>query len=87
MFGRINAQEGQFTRTLHNEDIEEQVKKVYVEFKRRRKKEIVFLIKILIPDGVREDFLEELEGMGITYKTMYPDLQGAALDCNLKFKP
>jgi len=84
MFGRINAQEGLFTRTLYNNDIEEYIKKCYRKFKRSGKGEIIFLIKILISDGVREDFLEKLEGMGITYKTMYPDLQGAALHCNLK---
>jgi hypothetical protein len=84
MFGRIKAQEGLFTRTLYNEDIEEYTKKCYSFYKKHRKEEIVFLIKILIPDGAREDFLEKLEGKEITYKTMYPDLQGAALHCNLK---
>jgi hypothetical protein len=84
MFGRINAQEGLFTRTLYNEDIQEHIKECYSVYKKRRKEEIVFLIKILIPDGVREHFMEKLEAKGITYKTMYPDLQGAALHCNLK---
>lgn len=87
MFARIKAQEGLFTRTLYNEDIEEYIKKYYSKFKKRPMEKIVFLIKILIPDGVREDFLEKLEGKKITYKTMYPDLQGAALHCNLKLKP
>jgi hypothetical protein len=84
MFGRINAQKGLFTRTLYNEDIEEHIKKCYSVYKKRRREEIVFLIRILIPNGVREDFMEKLEGKEITYKTMYPDLQGAALHCNLK---
>jgi hypothetical protein len=87
MFGRIKAQKGLFTRTLYNEDIEEHIKKWYSIYKQRRRGEIVFLIKILIPDGVREDFLEKLEGKEITYKTMYPDLQGAALHCNLRLEP
>ncbi len=86
MFERIKAQEGLFTRTLYNEDIEEHIKRYYSTYKRRNE-EIVFLIKILIPDGVRENFLEKLEGKEITYKTMYPDLQGAALHCNLKLDP
>jgi hypothetical protein len=87
MFKRIQAQDGLFTRTLYNQDIEKYIKKCYNTYKERRNEEIVFLIKILIPDGVREDFLEKLEGKGITYKTMYPDLQGAVLHCNLKLYP
>lgn len=83
-FARIKAQEGLFTRTLYNENIEEHIKKCFSIYKNDRKEEIVFLIKILIPDGVREDFLEKLDGKEITYKTMYPDLQGAALHCNMK---
>lgn len=84
MFSRIQAQKGLFTRTLYKEDIGKYAKQLYNKFKNSREEEIIFLIKILIPDGVREDFLEKLEGKGITYKTMYPDLQGAALHCNLK---
>ena len=87
MLGRIKAQEGLFTRTLYNEDIEEHIKKCYRVYKERRNEEIVFLIKILIPDGVREDFLEKLEGLEITYKTMHPDLLGTVLYCNLKLEP
>ena len=86
MFDRIETQEGLFTRTLHNKEIEEHAKECYSAFnKKPHHEEIVFLIKILIPDGVREDFLKELEKMDITYKKMFPDLQGAALHCNLKF--
>lgn len=83
MFGRIKAQDGLFTRTLYNEDIEKHVKKCYDCYKKKNE-EIVFLIKILIPNGVREDFLKRLEEKKITYKKMFPDLQGAALHCNLK---
>lgn len=86
MFGRIKAQEGLFTRTLYNEDIEKHIKKCYSVYKEHRNDEIVFLVKILIPNGVREDFLKKLEGKKITYKTMYPDLKGATLHCNLKFE-
>ena len=86
MFGRINAQEGIFTRSLHTEDVEKHAKRCYDYYKNHKKKEIVFLIRILIPHGVRKDFLEKLEGKKITYKTIFPDLQGAALQCNLKLE-
>lgn len=86
MFDRIKAQEGLFTRTLYNEDIKEHIKKCYSVYKKRCKEGIVFLIKILIPEVVREDFLEKLEEKKITYKTMFPDLHGAALHCNLKLE-
>ena len=86
MLGRIKAQEGLFTRTLYKEDIEKHITKCYNVYKEHRKEEIVFLIKILIPNVIRKDFLEKLEEKKITYKTMYPDLKGAALHCNLKFE-
>ncbi|MDH4265143.1 MAG: FRG domain-containing protein [Deltaproteobacteria bacterium] len=87
MFGRIKAQEGLFTRTLYNEDIEEYIKKCYRVYKKRRNEEIVFLIKILIPNGVRKDILQKLEEeKEITYKTMFPDLFGTVSYWNLKLE-
>lgn len=87
MFSRIQEQNGLFTRTLSQKDIGEYAKQLYNKFKNSSGEEKVFLIKILIPNSVRKDLLEKLEEMGITYKTMYPDLQGAALHCNLKLYP
>ncbi len=84
MFERIKEQDGVFTRSLRIENVEEHAKRCYSHFKKYRNEEIVFLIRILFPNSVREDFLEKLEGKKITYKTMFPDLQGAALHCNLK---
>lgn len=83
MFERIKAQNGVFTHSLHVEDVEKHAKRCYDCYKKHRKEEIVFIIRIMIPDCVREDFLEKLEGKKITYKTMFPDLQGVALHCNL----
>lgn len=84
MFDRINAQEGIFTHSLLIEDVEKHTKRIYSVYKKTENEEIVFLIKILIPDNLREDFLKNLEAKQITYKTMFPDLHGAALHCNLK---
>lgn len=58
MFKRINAQDGLFTRTLYNKDIQEYSKQYYTFFKNKGEGEIVFLIKILIPDGGRNDVLK-----------------------------
>jgi hypothetical protein len=84
LFSRIQEQNGLFTRTLSKKDIEEYAKQLYNKFKNRSGKEKIFLIKILIPDGVRNDLLKNLEGKDITYKRMFPDLQGAAFHCNLR---
>lgn len=86
MFKRIKAQNGIFTHSLHIEDVEKHAKRCYDFYQAHRNEKIVFLIRILIPDVVREDFLKKLEGRKITYKTMFPDLQGTALHCNLKLE-
>jgi len=85
MFCRIKAQKGLFTRTLYKESIEQYARKCYREH-REKEGEIVFLIKIVIPDDIREDVLRELEEKGISYKAVYPDVQGAALHANLKLE-
>jgi hypothetical protein len=41
------------------------------------------LLKIRVPDDERHEFLKYLERQGISKRTMYPDLQGAAEYCNL----
>ncbi|RJQ32550.1 MAG: FRG domain-containing protein [Actinobacteria bacterium] len=84
MFKRIRAQRGLFTRTRNNISIEDFSNKCFDDFKRKKKQEIDFLIKIRIPNKLRYSFLKKLEQKGITYKTFYPDMQGAALHCNLK---
>jgi hypothetical protein len=84
MFDRINAQNGIFSKSLHIEDVEKHTQRCYTFYKENKNEEIVFLIKILISNGIREDLLEKLEREQITYKTMFPDLYGAALHCNLK---
>jgi hypothetical protein len=86
MLKRIEAQEGLFTRTLRKEDVEKHAKQFYRHYKRHRRKEIVFLVKLLVPDAARGEILQKLEKKGITYKAMYPDLQGAALHCNLRLE-
>jgi hypothetical protein len=45
--------------------------------------ERTMLFKIRVPDVERFDFLRHLESSGISSRTMYPDLDGAAEYCNL----
>jgi hypothetical protein len=89
MFDRIKSQDGIFSKSLKIEDVEEHARRCYNEFnKRAPNQKIVFLIKILIPNGVRKDFLQKLEEeKGITYKTMFPDLFGTVSYWNLKLEP
>jgi len=93
MFARIKGQKGIFTRSLHRECVESHARRCYSYYEEHRKQRIVFLIKILIPNGVRKDVLQKLEGMDITYKTMFPpdvcrpDLFGTVSNCNLKLEP
>jgi hypothetical protein len=79
MFARIKAQDGIFSKSLQKENVEEHTRRCYSYYKKHRNKEIVFLIRILMPNGARKDFLQKLEGKKITYKTMYPDLLGTVL--------
>ena len=88
MFDRIKAQDGIFSKSLQNENVEKHSRRCYSYYENHHnRKKIVFLIRILIPNGVRKDFLQKLEGKKITYKTMYPDLLGVVLYCNLKLEP
>jgi hypothetical protein len=86
MFDRINAQNGIFSKSLQNENVEKHAQRCYGKYERKGYHKVVFLIRILIPNGVRKDFLQELEGKKITYKTMYPDLLGTVLYHNLRLE-
>jgi hypothetical protein len=83
MFDRINAQNGIFSKSLLIENVEKHIRRCYSYYEKHRDQKIVFLIRILISNGVRKDLLQKLEAKKITYKTMYPDLLGMVLYCNL----
>jgi len=87
MFARINSQDGIFSKLLEKENVEKHTQRCYSYYEKYKNQKIVFLIRILIPNGVRKDFLQKLEGKKITYKTMYPDLLGTVLYCNLGLEP
>ena len=83
MFDRINAQNGIFSKSLLIENVEKHIRRCYSYYEKHRDQKIVFLIRILISNGARKDLLQKLEAKKITYKTMYPDLVGMVLYCNL----
>lgn len=82
MFARMKAQNGLFSKSLQNKSVEKHAQRCYSYYESHRNQKIVFLIKILFHNEVRKDFLKQLEGKKITYKTMYPDLFGAVSYCN-----
>jgi len=86
MFARIKAQDGIFSKSLQKENVEKHTQRCYSHYRKHRNQKIVFLIRILIPNSVRRDFLQKLERKKITYKTMYPDLIGAVSYCNCKLE-
>lgn len=71
---RLIAQSGSFTKlpTLHS--LEEWLGKLGLEH---------YLTKVVIPDKCRNDVLNELRLMNIIGTTIYPDLTGAAITCNM----
>jgi hypothetical protein len=87
MFARINAQNGIFSKSPQIENVEGHARRCYRHYEKPpRNQRIIFLIRILIPNGIRQDLLQKLEGKKITYKTMYPDLLGTVLYRNLKLE-
>jgi hypothetical protein len=41
-------------------------------------------IKVVIPDSARRECLEGLDRMNINYLSLFPDVEGSALHCNLR---
>ena len=77
---RVIAQQGLFVRCLTGIDIETYVK---ARFKHVNNK--IVLMKILMPadENSRKMFLKSLNRMNINHLTLFPDLQGASMYCNM----
>ena len=80
---RLSSQKGLFTKSLSlNLEIENWVKKQFNGI------EEAIMIKIPIIEKVndRESFLRFLNKMNINYLTLFPDLLGAAMHCNMQLE-
>ena len=75
---RLVSQSGLFTKSPLHMDIEAWITK---HFHGETK---VRLYKILLPESARETALKALNRMNINYLSLYPDLQGASLHCNMQ---
>lgn len=75
---RVINQAGLFTKMPYRYNIQGEVMKKYEGENRG-----VF-IKLNIPEKERRRIVKELSLMNINPRTMFPDLQGSALDCNFR---
>jgi hypothetical protein len=77
---RLVNQSGLFTRAPVGIDLESWVQS---NFRGKRKSRV--LLKITCPPSERELALEALDRMNINHATLFPDLHGASMRCNVKF--
>ena len=80
---RFLAQSGVLTKALKGQDIKERVQKCYNETNHRNR---IILVEILIPDRDREECLRDLNRMNINHASLFPDIYGSAIFCNLKLE-
>ena len=78
---RLINQRCLFTRSPNGIDIENWVKSYF-----KGRKDQWVLIKILIPNSIRDMFLRSLERMAISPLELFPDLTGATKYCNLSLE-
>lgn len=75
---RLVAQQGLFTLASPGRDIEGLVLDAY------KGSSDMPLIKIVFAQGVkRDDTLKRLDSMNVNYRTLFPDLTGVTMHCNL----
>ena len=77
---RFLAQSGVFTKALGGQDVKERIQRCYGKSHDDR----IILVEIFIPDGDREECLRDLNAMNINHASLFPDIYGSALYCNLK---
>jgi len=80
---RFLAQAGVLTKALKGQDIKERVQKCYNE---KNHKNRIILVEILIPDRDRKECLRDLNRMNINHASLFPDIYGSAIFCNLKLE-
>ena len=79
---RLISQSGLFVNFKTKKDLESLIVEKYREERDRKIK----LFKIKIPTTEREKCLKSLNRMNINHNTLFPDLYGAAIYCNIGLK-
>ena len=77
---RFLAQAGVFTKALMGQDVKERVQKSYNENNHRNR---IGLAEIMIPESQRKKCLLDLSRMNINHASLFPDIYGSAIFCNL----
>ncbi len=80
---RFLAQSGVLTKALKGEDVKKIVQLCYHETNHRDR---IVLVEISIGDGEREECLRDLNKMNINHASMFPDIDGSAIFCNLRLE-
>lgn len=80
---RFLAQAGELTKALNGRDIKERVQKCYHETNHMDR---IILVEIFIRDIDREECLRDLNRMNINHASLFPDIYGSAIFCNLKLE-
>jgi len=75
---RLLSQGGLFTRTGAGEDLETLIAATYAG-----ESEVPVLLKLHIPEDDREPCLRTLNRMNMNHRSLFPDLAGAGLFCNM----
>jgi len=78
---RLVSQRGLFTYSPTPDSLEKELMMIWDNME---KDENVLLIKLLIPDSLREEILETLYEMNINDLSLFPDIQGACTYANWK---
>lgn len=80
---RLLAQSGVLTKALKGEDVKKIVQRCYHETNHRDR---IILVEISIGESEREECLRDLNMMNINHASLFPDIGGSAIFCNLKLE-
>lgn len=80
---RFLAQSGVLTKALKGQDIKQRVQRCYHETNHRSR---IILVEISIGDSEREECLRDLITMNVNHASLFPDIEGSAIFCNLKLE-
>ena len=80
---RFLAQGGVLTKALNGQDVKQRVQKSYNKSRHQNR---IGLAEILIPESERRKCLTDLNQMNINHASLFPDIYGSAIFCNLRLE-